>query len=223
MLTFSDGSIGYRGEINFVDSSNTVSVLIDGTAKKLSVAKDSSLLLHNGSIFTIYNDVATNIYSDIDMHNFNIRNVQITEASDARLKTNIQDSQVDALSVLSQINMKEFDWIETGAHENIGIIAQQLQTIEPNLVYEDEKTGSLSIKTSKFIPYLIKAVQELYKTVNDTEITTYRLNKPTQWVDEYTVADKEKFVASLKEDCNTLSDISKEEIMQEPLLIPIDD
>lgn len=223
VLTFSDGSIGYRGEINFVDSSNTVSVLIDGTAKKLSVAKDSSLLLHNGSIFTIYNDVATNIYSDIDMHNFNIRNVQITEASDARLKTNIQDSQVDALSVLSQINMKEFDWIETGAHENIGIIAQQLQTIEPNLVYEDEKTGSLSIKTSKFIPYLIKAVQELYKTVNDTEITTYRLNKPTQWVDEYTVADKEKFVASLKEDCNTLSDISKEEIMQEPLLIPIDD
>ena len=77
------------------------------------------------------------------------------------MKTNINDTKVNALDILSSIELKEFDWIEDGSHEEIGMIAQQLQTVAPDLVFEDEQTGKLSIKTIKLIPYLIKAIQEL--------------------------------------------------------------
>ena len=207
IIQYTSGGIGYSGEVNFVNNSHTVYVAIDGSAQR----------------FTINNNVAVDIYSSINMHNYYINNVQITQASDARLKTNIQDTNVDALNVLSQIDMKEFDWIETGEHEDIGMIAQQLQMIEPSLVHEDEKTGSLSIKTSKLIPYLIKAIQELHGTIKGDDIATYRSTKSSQWVDEYNIDDKESFIASLKSDYETSSNIKKEEVIQEPIIIPIDD
>lgn len=88
-----------------------------------------------------------------------------TNPSDITLKTNIDDTKIDALDKLNQIELKEFDWIKNNEHENIGIIAQQLQDILPDLVCEDSETGKLSIKTTKLIPYLIKAIQELYSLV----------------------------------------------------------
>lgn len=90
-----------------------------------------------------------------------------TNPSDATLKTNIDDTKIDALDKLNQIKLKEFDWIENNEHENIGIIAQQLQDILPELVCEDSETGKLSIKTTKFVPYLIKAIQELSSLVGN--------------------------------------------------------
>src|SRR5699024_1574507 len=47
--------------------------------------------------------------------------------SDERLKTNIQDADVTAIPVLQNVKFREFDWIETGEHDNIGIIAQDLE------------------------------------------------------------------------------------------------
>jgi len=85
----------------------------------------------------------------------------VVNTSDERLKTNIQDSEFDAVALLNEIDVKSFDWIETGAHEDAGIIAQNLREVIPDAVTEDEKTGVLSIKQLKLIPYLVKAVQEL--------------------------------------------------------------
>lgn len=104
------------------------------------------------------------VYGNINMNGYNILN-----QSDARLKTNIEDTSVNALDKINQIELKEFDWIKTNEHENIGMIAQQLETVLPDLVHRDEKTDKLSIKTDKFIPYLIKAVQELYSLVENVD------------------------------------------------------
>lgn len=223
VIQYTDGGIGYSGEINLVDNSHNVAFTMDGSTKKIIVRDSSTLAMYNNSSFVINNDVAVDIYSNINMHNYFINNVQITEASDARLKTNIQNAQVDALGLLSKIDMKEFDWIETGEHENIGMIAQQLQMIEPSLVHEDEKTGGLSIKTNKFIPYLIKAVQELYESINGENISTYGLKRFTQWTDDYSIEDKENFVGLTKQYDDDVNNIKKTEIVREPVLVPIND
>ena len=109
---------------------------------------------NNGSIAD-FSSGGINIWKHIDMHGWSIKN-----QSDLRVKTNIKDSKVDGLAVLNSIDMKEFDWIATGEHEPIGVIAQQLAVLAPELVQE-EKDGHLTIKTTKLIFYLIKAIQQL--------------------------------------------------------------
>lgn len=72
--------------------------------------------------------------------------------------------------------MKEFDWIESNEHEDIGMIAQQLKEVLPDLVYEDKETSKLSIKTDILIPYLIKAIQELSQFYKKFDLLPNKLN-----------------------------------------------
>lgn len=95
-------------------------------------------------------------YSDLDLHGHSILN-----SSDARLKTDIHPTDVKAIDLLNQIDLQKFRWIENGEREDIGIIAQQLQEIAPDLVHENPSDGHLSIKTDKLVLYCIKAIQEL--------------------------------------------------------------
>ena len=98
--------------------------------------------------------------------NLDMNNNSILNNSDIRLKTNIQDTNVNALELINQIEMKSFDWIDSNKHEQIGMIAQQLQEIIPDVVYESPDDSKLSIKPLEFIPYLIKAIQELSANQN---------------------------------------------------------
>jgi hypothetical protein len=205
---YSDDSIGYDGEVNFIDGNNSVYIRIR--------EDDRSFQIFNGSSFKISNDVQTDIYSHVYMHNFNLYDAELLKSSDARLKTNIQDTQVNALDTIMQIDMKEFDWIESGEHEDLGMIAQQVQTIAPELVDEDSKTGRLSIKTTKFIPYLIKAVQELYEV---NAVSTYDLRR-SMWSDEYSLEDKEAFVNTLMSSNQLPESTQKTEVVHEPIIIP---
>ncbi len=116
----------------------------------------------NYSTFGVYRDKYT--FSASSSKIIDVGGNSIVNQSDARLKTNINDTKINAIDVLSNIELKEFDWIEDGSHEDIGMIAQQLRTVAPDLVFEDNETGKLSIKTIKLIPYLIKAIQELSTT-----------------------------------------------------------
>lgn len=109
----------------------------------------------NDSVIAQFQDELVNFYANLDMNNWKIKN-----KSDLRVKTNIQDTAIDCLKVLNSIDIKEFDWIETGKHD-IGIIAQQLQKVAPDLIFTDESDGHLSINTVNLIFYLIKAVQQL--------------------------------------------------------------
>lgn len=168
--------------------------------------------------FIFYNseDLLVDCYNNIDLHNYSILN-----QSDARYKTNIVPSETAALPILSQIELKSFDWIENGEHCDIGMIAQQLREVLPELVDENKETGRLSIKTDKIIPYLIKAIQELSKSDRVT-LATRSLsinnisNTAGEWTDEYTEEEKSAFIA-----LNKLKDSVKKEVECDEILIPI--
>ena len=63
----------------------------------------------------------------------------------------------------------EFDYIKDKTHEEIGLIAQEVLNIIPGAVekYEGEDTH-LTINYSKFVPYLIRAIQELNSKLEKT-------------------------------------------------------
>ncbi|ORP00955.1 hypothetical protein B7696_00365 [Streptococcus mitis] len=90
----------------------------------------------------------------------------ITTGSDRKLKENIEPTQVKALDKINALNLVAFDYIKDKTHEEIGLIAQEVLNIIPGSVekYEGED-NYLTINYSKFVPYLIKAIQELNEKI----------------------------------------------------------
>jgi len=98
----------------------------------------------------------------------------VTSWSDSRLKTNIQASEVDAISKINAIEMKSYDFIDErfGNHHDIGYIAHQLKEVVPEAVIDvsqnKEKMGYdslLQVADTALIPYLVKAIQELTREI----------------------------------------------------------
>ena len=89
----------------------------------------------------------------------------LASSSDARLKSNIEDSAA-ASDKIDAIQVRQFDWNETGNHQDYGLIAQELQPIEPlAVVGSPDSDEMMGIDASKLIPMLIKEIQELRSRV----------------------------------------------------------
>ena len=105
-------------------------------------------------------------------------------SSDARLKSNIEDA-ASASDKIDAIQVRQFDWNETGNHQDYGLIAQELQSIEPMAVTGDaDSDDMMGVDYSKLVPMLIKAVQEQQATIKSLETRLAALesqeNKLTQ-------------------------------------------
>ena len=87
-------------------------------------------------------------------------------SSDIRLKDNVQQSKIDALSVINQIRMRQFDWKDHKEHWDVGFVADELEKIDPLLSIgggtdEDGNPMYKSVNDFYLLGYLTKAVQEL--------------------------------------------------------------
>lgn len=103
----------------------------------------------------------------------------ITSLSDARDKSNVQDSTY-GLNMINSLKPVSFEWdTRDGSKKglkDLGFIAQDLQQVDDeylNLVY-DENPEKLEASYGKLIPVLVKAIQEL---TNELNILKQQLNK----------------------------------------------
>lgn len=104
----------------------------------------------------------------------------ITSTSDARLKENVSEIDkaftIDVLSRLTPVSYnfrKDSSIFDSFAEKSVthyGLIAQELQQILPELVYEDG-AGYLSINYTEFIPILLNAVRTLSAEVEALKTT----------------------------------------------------
>ena len=104
-------------------------------------------------IFYTYNNKAYSIWEVIKAH-----------FSDRRLKENIVDCEHKALDYIHQFQFKEYDWKKQEdrpqqAHTKIGLIAQEVQKVDPTLVYENGDT--LNLDNLRLTNIALKAIQEL--------------------------------------------------------------
>lgn len=97
----------------------------------------------------------------------------IDMASDKRLKENILDSNIVALDKIKQLKMKSFDFISTGKHEEVGLIAQEVEAILPSVISKNPEKADdyLHIDYVAIVPYLIKSIQELNQKIEEMEKT----------------------------------------------------
>jgi hypothetical protein len=97
----------------------------------------------------------------------------ISSLSDIRLKENIRTIGY-GLNEIIQLQPKIFDWKEgqgTGAKNNLGFIAQDVETVLPELVtnwsHTEGETAYKSLKMGDMIPVLVKAIQELQAQIDE--------------------------------------------------------
>jgi len=96
--------------------------------------------------------------------------------SDVKLKENIVDT-TPKLADLMKVQVRNYNLIGT-TDKQIGVVAQELEQIFPNMIKESpdtnnegEETGETtkSVKYSVFVPILIKALQEQQETITALE------------------------------------------------------
>ena len=107
-------------------------------------------------------------------------NVSAYSTSDLRLKEDIK-SISNALDKVNQINGVTFNWKKgfTDVHkfegEDVGVIAQEIESVLPEIVNLHNKTGYRGVKYEKLTPLLIEAIKELSNKVEELENKIKRL------------------------------------------------
>jgi hypothetical protein len=86
-------------------------------------------------------------------------------ASDESLKKNIQEIETP-LAKIMKLNGISFDWKESG-EKSIGLIAQDVEKVFPEIVKTDEETGLKTIEYAKLVAPLIEAVKEQQKMIDE--------------------------------------------------------
>ena len=101
--------------------------------------------------------------------NGTIRGYGITDSSDVRLKKNIAPLDF-SLEKLLQVQGVSYNWIDKtqSPKKQIGFIAQDLETVYPELV-ETDKQGMKSVNYSHFVAPIIEAVKEIYMKITGVE------------------------------------------------------
>jgi len=124
-----------------------------------------------------FNAVAGAVYNGSNTTTWNT-------TSDQRIKKNIVDNN-EGLEKIIGIRVRNFEYrtadeiTDFPDEKNIaiqregvqlGVIAQELQSVLPDCVYE-QKNGMLSLSTDNMMWYMINAIKEL-KAINDTQAAT---------------------------------------------------
>jgi len=98
-----------------------------------------------------------------------VRAKAFLQYSDLRLKANVTDL-IDAVNIVSQLKGRTFTWKDseldtTGGKRVIGLIAQEVRRVIPEVVHETE-TGYLSVAYAEIVPILIEAFKAQTKQYN---------------------------------------------------------
>jgi hypothetical protein len=170
--------IGMTGPNPYFTSTGTA---FTGVGKQLGIAVnagfDNMFLCKNGDFTAPYvsfwasatTSGSASVGSVIGTISTNGSSTAYNTSSDYRLKENVTDAD-DAGSKIDAIQVRQFDWIADGSHQDYGMIAQELQTVAPEAVSGNpDGDEMMGVDYSKLVPMLIKEVQSLRARVVELE------------------------------------------------------
>ena len=113
--------------------------------------------------------------------------------SDRRLKKNIET--INGLDAILRMRGVRFDWIKDGEPE-IGLIAQEVEAVMPDLVVTNPETGYKAVKYANIVSPLIESTKELYGMCEANEADLAKMHK--------IVNKNSRQIASVKSDVKDL-------------------
>lgn len=94
-----------------------------------------------------------------------LKYIYMDSQSDIRLKENIKQSTINALPIVMNMPVREFDWKKSKVHQPLGLVADEIEKLDPLLTMGGgyNSDGSMDIKNIDRLlltEYAIKAIQE---------------------------------------------------------------
>jgi hypothetical protein len=128
--------------------------------------------------FSVVNNASTTEFTVLDNGNATL-NGNLIQSSDQRLKTNIATLDASSsLTAIEALNPVTFNWIDPAKSSvpQFGFIAQQVQSVFPNLVSVTAPTaltpgGTLSLNYIDLISPIVAAIQQLDKEITSLAST----------------------------------------------------
>jgi hypothetical protein len=96
---------------------------------------------------------------------FNVTAVSFSQTSDIKLKKNIIDIPLEDINKLTQLYPKKYNMIND-SNDHYGFIAQDIETVYPNLVSIYDKKDTKSINYIELIPIMVQQINNLTNEVN---------------------------------------------------------
>lgn len=146
---------------------------LGGIWAKASNSGDACYVSNGGTGFHFYGMTASNVNTFHVLNNGDVRNTNNSYGaiSDIKLKENIEDAS-PKLQDLLKVKIRNYNLIsDESKTKQLGVIAQELEEIFPNMISEYKEIGSeemiKSVKYSVFVPMLIKAIQEQQQQIEE--------------------------------------------------------
>jgi hypothetical protein len=183
----------------------TPTVIIGGSNSNTAAISSFALTVHNnnltpvainrtgsdGSLLNWYRDGSNQAAISISGGT-----VTYGTGSDLRLKENISDTAL-GLDLLSQIRVRDFNFINYPGERSQGFIAQELHFLYPNAVYvggDDVHSDPWQIDYGRITPLIVKSVQELNLKIEDLATTSPALGEAEGFTGRFFAALKERMV-----------------------------
>ena len=100
----------------------------------------------------------------------------VIQTSDVRLKKNIQPLNYGLKEVM-EMHPVSYDWKDNTGSNKVGLIAQEIKKIVPQVVSGDETKETLGMNYAELVPVLINAIKELKADLDDTKKQLEELKK----------------------------------------------
>lgn len=172
-----------------INNANEVLLTVNGMIECCSLRDNNGVQKTGYPIVTIetFNEGNKGLYPIMNMYHqdkngtfllFSVPGTYFSVAtnrqSDRRLKKNITNTHINALDLISKIQFKAFDWKEEKrGHEKLGVIAQELEIIEPNFISKinnpDNNEYTYELDHITLGMYNLKATQELNQKIIQLE------------------------------------------------------
>lgn len=169
MIFFTNGYATANERMRITASGN-IGIGINNPSDKLTVAGIISPSTDN----TYTMGTSTNRWSEVWATN------GVIQTSDARLKTNIQSLEYGVKELL-QLRPVTYQWKKTNSGQRkIGLIAQEVKKLVPEVVIGDEKKENLGMNYAELVTVLINTIKEQQQQLKSLEKQLASLEKQTK-------------------------------------------
>lgn len=154
------GAADDRLQVDTATASARSGIFRNNTSATDTVGVWNSATTGDNLFIQFYTEAGASVRGNIT-YNRGAGQVAYNVTSDVRLKDNIADA-VDAGSKVDALQVRQFDWKETGNHVDYGFVAQELDAVVPHAVSKPEDDEAMwSVDYSKLVPMLVKEIQSL--------------------------------------------------------------
>jgi len=152
------------------NSTNNKSLIFYTTASSTNTERmritSAGLIPGQDNVYTVGN--TTNRWSAVWSANGTI------QTSDIRLKKNIEPLSYGLKEVM-KLQPVSYDWKDNSGQHKIGLIAQEVKKIIPQVVIGDETKENLGMNYAELVPVLINSVKELQAQIDEMKKTISEL------------------------------------------------